>query len=92
MAPQAIADPDEIERFRLSLRAFVSNLRDNVKALDGSFARLGETWRDQEQHKFAYEFEQTARVLKRFCEIAESHDGWLRNKARDLRLYLGQGG
>ena len=56
--PQAIVDPEELRRFAQSLRKFNTDVQERVKSLSGQLASLERTWRDQEQKKFAEEFEQ----------------------------------
>src|SRR5256885_479051 len=52
-----------LERFARNLKEFNKQLRESMSRLQGQFARLGDTWRDQEHQKFAQEFEQTMRLL-----------------------------
>jgi hypothetical protein len=61
-----------------------------MSRLQGQFANLGETWRDQEHQKFAQEFEQTMRVLHQFTRSADQQIPFLLRKAQRLREYLGQ--
>lgn len=91
MSPQAIANPEDLERFARDLKQFNSQLRDSMSRLQGQFANLGETWRDQEHQKFAQEFEQTMRVLHHFMGSADQHIPFLMRKAQWLRGYLNQG-
>jgi len=58
--------------------------------LQGQFARLGETWRDQEHQKFAQEYEQTMRVLHQFMRSADQQIPFLLRKAQRIRDYLDQ--
>lgn len=90
MSPQAIASPEDLERFARDLKQFNSQLRDSMSRLQGQFANLGETWRDQEHQKFAQEFEQTMRVLHHFIGSAEQQIPFLMRKAQRLRDYLSQ--
>ncbi len=90
MPTQAIADPEELERFARGLQAFNYQLNDTLRELQGEFAQLGSTWRDQEHVKFAQEFEQTVRVLHNFMRITDEHIPFLMRKAQRLRDYLGQ--
>jgi len=90
MANQAIASPEELERFATELRQFNQQLRDSTSRLQGGFRRVGDTWRDQEHQKFAVEFEQTMRVLQRFVQSSEQQIPFLQRKARILREYLNQ--
>jgi uncharacterized protein YukE len=87
--PQAIGDPDEIERFAFQLKAFTAQMRDSLAGLQGGFSRLGDTWRDQEFQKFAQDYQQTVVVMRHFIQSADAHLPLLRAKARKLRDYLG---
>jgi uncharacterized protein YukE len=87
---QAIANADDLERFAHDLKAFNAQLRDGMSRLEGRFASLGETWRDQEQQKFAQEFEQTMRTLHQFMRTADNHIPFILRKAQKIREYLGQ--
>ncbi len=86
--PQAIADPESLERFARELKHFNSQLQDSMRRLQAQFNRLGETWRDQEHQKFAREFEQTMRVLLQFQRASEQQIPLLLRKAQKLREYL----
>jgi len=88
--PQAIANPEDLERFARELKQFNSQLLDSMRRLQVQFNRLGETWRDQEHQKFAREFEQTMRVLYQFTRTSEQHIPFLLRKAQKLREYLNQ--
>jgi uncharacterized protein YukE len=90
MSPQAIASPEELERFAHELRDFNAQLRDGISRLQIQFLMLGETWRDQEHYKFAQEFEQTMRVLQQFMRSADQQIPFLLRKAQRLREYLQQ--
>lgn len=90
MAAQAIVNPEELERFARSLKQFNGQLRDNTTRLHEQFRRLDETWRDQEQQRFAREFEQTMVVLGRFMAAAEEQIPFLLRKAQRARDYLSQ--
>lgn len=88
--PQAIANPEELERFARNLKQFNAQLRDTTSRLQGQFAGLGDTWRDQEHQKFAQEFEQTMRVLQNFMRTADAHIPFIQRKAQRIRDYLAQ--
>ncbi|MBS1252574.1 MAG: hypothetical protein MAG451_01615 [Anaerolineales bacterium] len=90
MAPQAVADPEDLERFARELKQFNGQLRESMSRLQGQFGRLGDTWRDQEHQKFAQEFEQTMRVLNRFMQSSDQQIPFLLRKAQRLRAYLNQ--
>ena len=86
--PQAIVDPEEIEHFVRELQRFNIELRESGRRVNAHFNRLGDTWRDQEHHKFAHEYEQTMRILDRFAQISADHIPVLLRKATAVREYL----
>ena len=90
MSPQAIASPEDLERFAHELKQFNAQLRDSMSRLQGQFSRLGDTWRDQEHQKFAQEFEQTMRVIHRLIQVSDQHIPFLLRKAQRVRDYLQQ--
>jgi uncharacterized protein YukE len=87
---QANVNPDELDRFASNLTTFNGQLRDSMGRLKGQFNGLGDTWRDDEQRKFAEEFVQTMRVLDRFLKVADDHIPFLHRKAAAGRKYLQQ--
>jgi len=88
--PQAIVDPEELRHFALSLKKFNSDVQERMSSLNGQMAVLERTWRDQEQKKFAEEFEQQIKALGRFVEIIERHIPYLLRKAEIIEEYLQQ--
>lgn len=89
--PQAIVDPDELERFAKSLKQFNSDLSGRMSMLKGQFGQLENTWRDQEHARFAQEFTQTMRVLNNFIREAEEQIPVLMKKAQHIRNYQSRG-
>mgnify|MGYP005713406995 CR=1 FL=1 len=87
---KAVVDPAELRRFAQDLKRFNTELSNQVKIIHGRMVQLGQTWRDQEQVKFAEEFEETMRVLTRFCEASEQHIPFLLRKAERVEDYLQQ--
>jgi uncharacterized protein YukE len=85
--PQAIVDPEEVERFAKLLKQFDSELTNRMSALKGQFGQLGSTWRDQEHARFAEDFTQAMRVLSSFIREAEEHIPILLKKAQHIRDY-----
>ena len=59
-------------------------------ALAAQLASLGKTWRDQEQKKFAEEFQQHMKVLARFVDVVDRHVPYLMRKADIIEEYLQQ--
>lgn len=88
--PQAIVDPDELREFAASLKHYNELVTDATATLKSRFAQLGETWRDQEQAKFANGFEETVRAIAQFQEASAEHIPWLLHKAEDVDKYLGR--
>jgi len=88
--PEARVDPEKLERFAQHLKQFNEQLRRNVSQLNGQFKDLGSTWRDQENKKFAAEYQQTMKVVERFLQISDEHIPFLRRKAQRARDYLNE--
>ena len=83
-------DPEEVRRFAEELRRFNSDLADRVVSLQARFAALGDTWQDQEHEKFAEEFRQALKALKKFAELSREHTPYLLRKAQRIEEYLNQ--
>ena len=88
--PQAIVDPAELRRFAQNLKRFTNDLQSQISRLHGQMVSLGGTWRDQEQQKFADEFEDTIKTLKRFTAVVDTHAPFLFRKADRVEEYLQQ--
>ena len=88
--PQAIMDPEEVRRFATELKKFNTDLQNGMASLQARFAALGDTWQDQEQVKFADEFKQTMKALKKFVETSNLHTPYLLRKAQRIDEYLNQ--
>lgn len=87
---QAIMDPDEVRRFAKELKRFNDELQVKASSLQSRFTGLGDTWKDQENQKFAEEFVGTMKALKKFIEISEKHTPFLLRKAQRIEEYLDQ--
>jgi len=88
--PQAIMDPEEVRRFAQELKKFNADLQNGMASLQARFGSLGDTWQDQEQTKFAEEFKQTMKALKKFIEVSNQHTPFLLRKAQRIEEYLNQ--
>ena len=88
--PQAIVDPEELRRFALSLKKFSGDVQERIKSLNGQLAALERTWRDQEQKKFAEEFQQQIQAFARLIEMIDRHIPYLLRKAEIIEEYLQQ--
>jgi len=87
---KAHVDPTELRRFARDLSRFNSELQTLISGLHSRLLGLEKTWHDQEQRKFAQEFEQTMKVLSRFLDASERHVSFLAKKARHIEEYLQQ--
>ena len=83
-------DPEEVRRFADELKRFNSDLQDRVVSLQARFAALSDIWQDQEHTKFAEEFKQTMKALKKFVEVSNQHTPYLMRKAQRIEEYLNQ--
>lgn len=83
-------DPEQVRRFAEELKRFNSDLQDKLSSLQVRFAALGDTWQDDEHSKFADEFRQTMKALKKFIEISNQQTPFLLRKAQRIEEYLNQ--
>ena len=88
--PQAIVDPEELRRFAQNLKKFNNDVQERITALGNQLDNLGRTWRDQENKKFAEEFQQHIQVVARFVEVIDRHVPYLLRKAELIEEYLQQ--
>ena len=88
--PQAIMDPEQVRRFAEELTRFNTDLQNRLAALTARFNSLGDTWQDQENIKFAEEFKDTMKVLRKFAEVSGQHAPYLLRKAQRIEEYLSQ--
>ena len=87
---KAVVDPAELRRFAQDLKRFSTALAGQMVVLQGRMMTLGQTWRDQEQQKFAEKFENTLKVLHRFNDDVAEHVPFLIKKAEKIEEYLNQ--
>ncbi|MHC4833142.1 MAG: WXG100 family type VII secretion target [Planctomycetota bacterium] len=87
---KAIVDPEELRRFAGELRKSTHEMQARMSGLQARMSQLSETWKDQEQARFAEEFDQTLKVLGRFVKAAEVHVPFLMRKADRIDEYLNQ--
>ncbi|MFN7733173.1 MAG: WXG100 family type VII secretion target [Pirellula sp.] len=84
---QAIVDPEQLRQFAMQLKRFSSLLADSTGKLSQQMQQLAISWRDQEQAKFAAEFEQELKLLNRLIESSERHVPYLVRKAELIEEY-----
>lgn len=87
---KAIVDPDELRRFAQELKKFNGEIQNSMSSLQARFSGLGDTWQDHEQAKFAQDFQETMKVLRRFIETSDHQAPFLLRKAQRIEDYLNQ--
>ncbi len=87
---KAIVDPNELRRFAEELKRFNSDLQSSLSSLQARFAALGDTWQDQEHVKFAQEFVDAVKTLRRFMDSSNQQGPYLLRKAQRIEEYLNQ--
>jgi uncharacterized protein YukE len=87
---KAVVDPNELRRFAADLRKFNIDLQSGISTIGARMNTLAQSWRDQEQQKFAEEFDQTLKVLQRLMKASEEHIPFLMRKADRIDEYLRQ--
>jgi uncharacterized protein YukE len=83
-------DPAEVRRFAEELKRFNTDLQNRMSSLHARFSALGDSWQDQEHDKFAEEFQQTMKVMRKFVEVSNQHTPYLLRKAQRIEDYLSQ--
>ncbi|TWU02307.1 WXG100 family type VII secretion target [Stieleria varia] len=86
---QAIANPEQLRQFASHLHRFVEDLKERSTALGTQINQLEQTWRDEQQRKFAADFSEQMRQLSRLIKTTEQHIPYLLRKAEQIDAYLG---
>ena len=87
---KAVVDPEELRRFAEELKRFNGDLQNSMASLQARFGALSDTWLDHEHAKFAQEFQDTMKVLRRFMESSSHQGPFLLRKAQRIEDYLNQ--
>jgi uncharacterized protein YukE len=85
---KAVVDPEELLRFVSALKRFNETTRNELTTINRQFRRVGESWQDEEEARFAESFEQMVRVVARFLDESERQAPLLLRKAEAIRQYL----
>ena len=88
--PKVVVDPEDLHRFAVELKRFGTEVQTLLANIHRQFAKVGETWQDQEHAKFAQEFQQMVRVLSKFIATTEQQAPILLRKAESIKDYLDQ--
>lgn len=86
---QAVVDPEHLRQFAGQLHRFAEELKQRSTALGSQMNQLEQTWRDEQQRKFAQEFTDQMRQLTRLIKSTEEHVPYLMRKAEQIDAYLG---
>lgn len=87
---QAVVDPEQLRQFASHLHRFSEELKQRSAMLGSQVNQLEQTWRDEQQRKFAEEFNDQMRQLTRLIKTTEEHVPYLLRKAEQIDAYLGR--
>ena len=87
---QAVVDPEQLRQFAAHLHRFSEELKQRSTGLAAQMNQLEQTWRDEQQRKFADEFTTQMRQLSRLIQSTEAHVPYLMRKAEQIDAYLGR--
>ncbi|TWU21628.1 hypothetical protein Pla52o_38150 [Novipirellula galeiformis] len=87
---QAVVDPEQLRQFAAHLHRFSEELKQRSTGLAAQMNQLEQTWRDEQQRKFAEEFTTQMRQLSRLIQSTEAHVPYLMRKAEQIDAYLGR--
>jgi uncharacterized protein YukE len=87
---KAVMDPEKVRRFAEELSRFNNDLQNRMMSLQARFAALSDTWQDQEHERFAEEFQQVMKALRKFVEVSQQQTPYLLRKAQRIEEYLNQ--
>ncbi len=87
---QAIVDPEQLRQFASHLHRFAEEMKQRSTGLASQMNQLEQTWRDEQQRKFAEEFSTQMRQLTRLIQTTEQHVPYLMRKAEQIDAYLGR--
>lgn len=83
-------DPAELRRFARDLNTFNQEMQTLLGGLNSKLRGLEETWRDQEQRKFAEQFNHTVKSVSTFMNSSQEYVAFLNKKAAHVESYLKQ--
>ena len=87
---QAVVDPEQLRQFAAHLHRFAEEMKQRSSGLASQMNQLEQTWRDEQQRKFAEEFTAEMRQMKRLIDATEKHVPYLLRKAEQIDAYLGR--
>lgn len=87
---QAVVDPEQLRQFAAHLHRFSEELKERTSGLAAQMNQLEQTWRDEQQRKFAEELTTQILQMKRLIQTTEQHVPYLLRKADQIDAYLGR--
>jgi len=87
---QAVVDPEHLRQFAAQLHRFAEEMKERSAGLASQMNQLEQTWRDEQQRKFAEEFSTEMQQLSRLIRATEQHIPYLLRKAEQIDAYLGR--
>ncbi len=87
---QAVVDPEQLRQFAGHLHRFAEEMKQRSAGLASQMNQLEQTWRDEQQRKFAEEFTDQMRQMSRLIKTTEQHVPYLLRKAEQIDAYLGR--
>ncbi len=87
---QAVVDPEQLRQFAAHLHRFTEELQQRAAGIASQMNQLEQTWRDEQQRKFAAEFSDQMRQMSKLIKTTEQHVPYLMRKAEQIDAYLGR--
>jgi uncharacterized protein YukE len=87
---QAVVDPEQLRQFAAHLHRFAEEMKQRSSGIASQMNQLEQTWRDEQQRKFAEEFTAQMRQISRLVQATEQHVPYLLRKAEQIDAYLGR--
>ncbi len=87
---QAVVDPEQLRQFASHLHRFTEEMKQRSTGLASQMNQLEQSWRDEQQRKFAEEFTTQMQQMKRLIQTTEQHIPYLLRKAEQIDAYLGR--
>ena len=87
---QAVVNPEHLRQFAGHLHRFAEEMKERSVGLASQMNQLEQTWRDEQQRKFAEEFTTQMRQISRLIQATEEHVPYLMRKAEQIDAYLGR--
>lgn len=76
---------DKLKKYAVSLQAYLAKVRKIEQELGNRLTRLGNTWQDQEYHRFRASFERISNQIALFEEAAHGFPARIEDYAQRVR-------